>query len=136
MSIVAALHQGTLKRGRAFDEVIDLVDDPDNPRTVYRRIESEEKENKKLREEKETKQLREEKEKQKSEAIHDGIYAANATVCLSLRMRTCSAYSARIILRSGMNFATSFLPWSGIIIKYGKIAFQTISADSMLGIRT
>ena len=40
MSIVAALHQGTLKRGRAFDEVIDLVDDPDNPRTVYRRIES------------------------------------------------------------------------------------------------
>ena len=40
MSIVAALHQGTLKRGRAFDEVIDLVEDPDNPRTVYRRIES------------------------------------------------------------------------------------------------
>jgi len=96
----------------------------------------EEQENKKLREEQEHKQVREEKEQQTSDAIHDGIYAANATVCLSLRMRTCSAYSARTILRRGMNFATSFLPWSGIIIKYGKIAFQTISADSMLGVRT
>ena len=33
-------HQGALKRGRAFAEVIDLVEDPDNPRIVYRRIES------------------------------------------------------------------------------------------------
>ena len=52
MSIDAAPHQGTLKRGRAFAEVIDLVEDPDNPRTVYRRIESGRK-GEKLREEKE-----------------------------------------------------------------------------------
>ena len=33
-------HQGALKRGRAFAEVIDLVEDADNPRIVCRRIES------------------------------------------------------------------------------------------------
>ena len=53
MSIDAASHQGTLKRGRAFAEVIDLVEDPDNPRTVYRRIESGRKGEQKLREERE-----------------------------------------------------------------------------------
>ena len=44
MSIDAAPHQGTLKRGRAFVEVVDLAEDPDNPRIVYRRIESDGKE--------------------------------------------------------------------------------------------
>ena len=83
-------HQGALKRGRAFAEVIDLVEDPDNPRTVYRRIESGRKGEQKVEGRKREQQVEGKKEKQKSEAIHDGIYAANATVCLSLRMRTSS----------------------------------------------
>ena len=44
MSIVAAPQQGALKRGRAFVDVIDLAEDLDNPRVVYRRIESDSKE--------------------------------------------------------------------------------------------